>query len=116
MPRHAVFPSPSLQLLQLDTMQEISGNAKQDNATQHVPRDTFWSSFPNLIEKYFFKSVIRHVDCFFFNFFYPPCRLWMEGGKLLNGPVAIWNGENAMGITFQSFFKYQIIIWRLGHV
>ena len=28
----------------------------------------------------------------------------MEGGKLLNGPVAIWNGENAMGITFQLFF------------
>ena len=40
----------------------------------------------------------------------------MEGGKLLNGPVAIWNGENAMGITFQLFLIYQIIIWRLGHV
>ena len=61
--------------------------------------------------KVFFEKRDPPCGLFFFSFFYPPCGLRMEGGKLLNGPVAIWNGENAMGITFQLFFIYQVIIW-----
>ena len=65
MPWHAVFPSPSLQLLQLNTMQEISGNAKQDNASQHVPRRPYLRHFLELISKsdrkVFFEK--RDVDC-----------------------------------------------------